>query len=672
MQGREAKMLKDNELVQIGGFNVYSTPEHKEVDFNDGSYICCKKEPKNPQYSVFINKDTGEAVLAFNGTDKGEGDDIRTDFQLGGKGVPPMHEQALEIYHELKNQYNIVALCGNSLGGSLANYVSINTGIRSVTINPAVLPNDPNVNCKKDYNNITNYIATEDPLDKLQTGLGIKNSQMPGKCVTINFGYAMGPISNFSPFLASHVGYVNGRYNDLEYSKLDMPDGYADIYINAADYVNINPFTGKNAGETDDSFEIEINSDNFKLMSQEINQILSETQQSKVYIEQVVSIAQNYNSIKTFEKRVELYFDFIKTDIINIPWAVGVGGCEGLLFLARFDFPLELFVDSLRYVSNTALKVLDFVGADKWARPIYCLLEFGEGLISFVSLVQELADFINMSSDLLFGRGLNRDLFVQNLLKASSTLQNNANILDQKLNTLKNQNDDIYKTLLAFDEHASVDMQKLNGISSIQSDLDKSLNLVLEDIDHNVINILINNEEHIERHFNDLLTSYSLQKIISTAKDTYRALTNEALPTVRKICFDLLADIDMLKKYIPCLDGSFKRGVEGILDFITNSQFISLVNVALPRLCNLEQILIEYKSMIKSMVFLGDDYENVILYYQSALNCYKSNVEMLNELYISIDQNTNKSVEAVAQNMEIIIDEFHKLIDQLDLAIITN
>ena len=76
--------------------------------------------------------------------------------------------------------------------------------------------------------------------------------------------------------------------------------------------------------------------------------------------------------------------------------------------------------------------------------------------------------------------------------------------------------------------------------------------------------------------------------------------------------------------------------------------------------------------MIKSMVFLGDDYENVILYYQSALNCYKSNAEMLNELYISIDQNTNKSVAAVAQNMESIIDEFYKLIDQLDLAIVTN
>lgn len=340
--------------------------------------------------------------------------------------------------------------------------------------------------------------------------------------------------------------------------------------------------------------------------------------------------------------------------------------------LAKFDFPLELFVDLLRFISNTALKGLDFIGADKWARPIYCLLEFCEGLISFQSLVQELPDFIIMSSNLLFGIGLDRDLFVQNLFKASSTLQNNANILDQKLNTLKNQNDEIYKALLAFDEHASVDMQKLNDISSIQSDLDKSLNLVLEDIDHNVINILINNKEHIERHFNNLLTSYSLQKIISTAKDTYRAITNEALPTVRKICFDLLADIDMLKKYIPCLDGSFKRGVEGILDFITNSQFISFVNVALPRLCNLEQILIEYKSMIKSMVFLGDDYENVILYYQSALNCYKSNVEMLNELYISIVQNTNKSVEAVAQNMEFIIDEFHKLIDQLDLAIITN
>ena len=666
-------MLKDNELVQIGGFNVYSTPEGKNVNFNDGSYNCVEKGPKNPQYAVFVNEATGEAVLAFNGTNVNEGDDLRTDFQLGGKGVSLMYHQALEIYNKLKNEYNIVALCGNSLGGSLANYVSINTGIRSVTINPAVLPNDPNVNCKKDYDNITNYIATEDPLDKAQTGLGIKNSQMPGKCVAINFGYAMEPISNFSPFLASHVGYVNGRDNDLEYSILDMPDGYADIYINAADYVNINPFTGKNAGETDDSFEIEINSDNFKLMSQEINQILSETQQSKVYIEQVVSIAQNYNFIKTVDKREELYYDFLKTEICKIPGTGKPIRREDLSYLFKFDFPLELFVDLLRFISNTALKGLDFIGADKWARPIYCLLEFCEGLISFQSLVQELPDFIIMSSNFMFGNGLDRDLFVQNLFKASSTLQNNANILDQKLNTLKNQNDEIYKALLAFDEHASVDMQKLNDISSIQSDLDKSLNLVLEDIDHNVINILINNEEHIEQNFNNLLTSYSLQKIISTAKDTYRALTNEGLPIVRKICFDLLADIDILKKCIPCLDvSSFKRGVEGILDFITNSQFISFVNVALPRLCNLEQILIEYKSMIKSMVFLGDDYENVVLYYQSALNCYKSNVEMLNELYISIDQNTNKSVEAVAQNMELIIDEFHKLIDQLDLAIITN
>lgn len=673
MQGREAKMLKDNELVQIGGFNVYSTPLKGEIDLNDGRYKCVKKEGTNPQYAVFVNETTGEAVLAFNGTDMGEGDDLRTDFQLGGEGVPQMHEQALEIYYDLKNQYNIVSLCGNSLGGSLANYVSINTGIRSVTINPAVLPNDPNVNFKKDYdNNITNYIATEDPLDKLQTGLGIKNSQMPGKCVTINFGYTMDPISRFSPFLASHVGYVNGIDDDLGKSKLVMPDGYTDIYINAADYVNINPFTGKNAGETDDSFEIEINSDNFKLMSQEINQILSETQQSKVYIEQVASIAQNYNFIKTVDKREELYSDFLKTEILKIPGTGKSIRREDLSYLFKFDFPLELFVDLLRFISNTALKGLDFIGADKWARPIYCLLEFCEGLISFQGLVQELPDFIIMSSNFLFGNGLDRDLFVQNLFKASSTLQNNANILDQKLNTLKNQNDDIYKTLLAFDEHASVDMQKLNDISSIQSDLDKSLSSVLEDIDHNVINVLINNEEHIERHFNNLLTSYSLQKIISTAKDTYRAITNDVLPIVREICFNLLVDIDLLKKYIPCLDGSFKRGVEGILDFITNSQFISFVNVALPRLCNLEQILIEYKSMIKSMVFLGDDYENVILYYQSALNCYKSNVEMLNELYISIDQNTNKSVEAVAQNMESIIDEFYKLIDQLDLAIITN
>lgn len=65
-------MLKDNELVQIGGFNVYSTPLKGEVDLNDGSYKCIVKEFENPQYSVFQNNVTGEAVLAFNGTDMGK------------------------------------------------------------------------------------------------------------------------------------------------------------------------------------------------------------------------------------------------------------------------------------------------------------------------------------------------------------------------------------------------------------------------------------------------------------------------------------------------------------------------------------------------------------------------------------------------------------------------
>lgn len=245
MQGREAKMLKDNELVQIGGFNVYNTPEGGRVDFNDGRYKCVKKEGTNPQYAVFVNEATGEAVLAFNGTDKGEGDDIRTDFQLGGKGVPPMHEQALEIYHDLKNQYNIVALCGNSLGGSLANYVSINTGIRSVTINPAVLPNDPNVNCKNDYDNITNYIATEDPLDKLQTNLIkeiMKNNDNTLKPIDI-----LAKEENVSIFIDDYDGMYN-RYGDgLNAIMLDCLAYNINIFItkNNTSFSGIDTFTNK-------------------------------------------------------------------------------------------------------------------------------------------------------------------------------------------------------------------------------------------------------------------------------------------------------------------------------------------------------------------------------------------------------------------------------------------
>ena len=218
-------MVTDQDLVYLAGNSVYQSwkvnPGTSD-DVNGKQYELIEKDQDvNPQYAVYKNVVTGEHILVLNGTDVTEQEDVLTDLQLADEGVPELHQKALDLFNRLDAKYNFSAVCGNSLGGSLANFISVNTGVRSVTINPAVLPNDPQT-LAKSANNITNYIATGDPLNRVQIGVDIKNTQMKGNCITVPFGFMN---LTMEDALASHVGY---NVDEFGISRIKMGEGAFD------------------------------------------------------------------------------------------------------------------------------------------------------------------------------------------------------------------------------------------------------------------------------------------------------------------------------------------------------------------------------------------------------------------------------------------------------------
>ncbi|MCY8347777.1 alpha/beta hydrolase [Bacillus haynesii] len=99
--------------------------------------------------------------------------DILTDAQMAGSITPKQVEAARDYYDQMKAKYGdkLNSVCGNSLGGGLANAVAVeHPDVKAVTINPSILP-EGEVDRDQDYPNITNYFSKYDPLTLAEEGV---------------------------------------------------------------------------------------------------------------------------------------------------------------------------------------------------------------------------------------------------------------------------------------------------------------------------------------------------------------------------------------------------------------------------------------------------------------------------------------------------------------------
>ncbi|WP_332238671.1 hypothetical protein [Sporolactobacillus sp. KGMB 08714] len=121
-----------------------------------------------------------------------------------------------ERYFEKMNQrYGVHSVCGNSLGGALANVAGIHyASVKIVTLDPAILPADMFIH-NKSYANITNFFTEYDILTHGEEAVNLQH-RIPGKTIHLNSVVS----SKFSNIISSsmkdtlindHIGYDGGK-----------------------------------------------------------------------------------------------------------------------------------------------------------------------------------------------------------------------------------------------------------------------------------------------------------------------------------------------------------------------------------------------------------------------------------------------------------------------------
>jgi predicted esterase YcpF (UPF0227 family) len=87
------------------------------------------------------NVETSEFTVVFVGTDKSQPMDLVTDIQLLGSTEPEQVKAARAYFDRMNEKYGVHTVCGNSLGGALANAVAVHhKNVRAVTLDPAFYP----------------------------------------------------------------------------------------------------------------------------------------------------------------------------------------------------------------------------------------------------------------------------------------------------------------------------------------------------------------------------------------------------------------------------------------------------------------------------------------------------------------------------------------------------
>lgn len=203
--------MTDQDLVYLSitaGYEYNEDTSTKKYTATNGIYKIIATYTDEPQAVLVANEATGETAVIFAGSV--EEVDWRVNAENAYGKMPDQYNMAPTVFSNLSNQaisQGYLApkhVAGNSLGGGLANCVAMqNTEIKSVTINPSIVPEPvlDMVSASFNSNNCTNYISENDPLNDLQSAADLSESRVPGNKIIIKSG-----VPGFNSIVNAHKG----------------------------------------------------------------------------------------------------------------------------------------------------------------------------------------------------------------------------------------------------------------------------------------------------------------------------------------------------------------------------------------------------------------------------------------------------------------------------------
>ncbi|EKF1958936.1 hypothetical protein OYM88_001393, partial [Listeria monocytogenes] len=560
-----------------------------------------------------------------------------TDGTLPGSIPNTQLREADAAYKKESQKYNIKNVAGNSLGGGLSNYVaSKNDGIRSVTYNPAILPNGI---YDKDNPRITNYLSEYDPLTLGERGAGY-GDRLPGESHILQNN-----VPWLQTILSNHTGYddagvtVNGK----------------NIPIDADAYLPVGIWSGKVLTGGGKGQKIDMNPDNIRILANSLRTRMTEQiSRGQFYLDTAVDLVNNEGS-HLDDRTVSLQKSFENL--------LGEGEFGGIITsLANY----AEFRDEMEKAKPVSYATIDFMQRVRTLPILGEVLDVVSGsffhaldlLVDIPALVNDLAlrtegmmdqvSKIKMQAIPELFKGINdqylSDAMVTELKEHYKILDENKDLVVKQVLTFSSQVTYVSNELEKADKllSATQKVQSVGAPPATQAYVLKESKALKDGMGKK--------QRLLDRNFRDF--SAKTTNLLMPILSSIRSITNQLKQVIKsaiRYLEDLQTGLSMVK--IPFTDRDYQLKEE-LREYIRKLQEILLtvrgVGSAVKDMeSNLEHVLAIYRPYIDTALFEGTKFQDVILLNKAATNIFHSAELIFGDIKHQLSGNKSAAISAL-------------------------
>ncbi|EIZ1103180.1 hypothetical protein MOS18_001753 [Listeria monocytogenes] len=629
----------DTDLIELSGKWVYQHPKRGVALKVNGNIYNVKVGEYNKasglDYMIVENIATGEISMIFEGTQGTQ--DFLTDGTLPGSIPNTQLREADAAYKKESQKYNIKNVAGNSLGGGLSNYVaSKNDGIRSVTYNPAILPNGI---YDKDNPRITNYLSEYDPLTLGERGMGY-GDRLPGESHILQNN-----VPWLQTILSNHTGYddagvtVNGK----------------NIPIDADAYLPVGIWSGQVLTGGGNGQKIDMNPDNIRILANSLRtRMMEQIKRGQFYLDTAVDLVNNEgNHLDNRTTSLQETFDNLLAE----------GEFGGIITsLANY----AEFRDEMEKAKPVSYAAIDFMQRVRTLPILGEVLDVVSGsffhaldlLVDIPALVNDLAlrteDMMDQVSKIkmqaipeLF-KGINdqylSDAMVTELKEHYKILDENKDLVVKQILTFSSQVTYVSNELEKADKllSATQKVQSVGAPPATQAYVLKESKALKDGMGKK--------QRLLDRNFRDF--SAKTTNLLMPILSSIRSITNQLKQVIKsaiRYLEDLQTGLSMVK--IPFTDRDYQLKEE-LREYIRKLQEILLtvrgVGSAVKDMeSNLEHVLAIYRPYIDTALFEGTKFQDVILLNKAATNIFHSAELIFGDIKHQLSGNTSAAISAL-------------------------
>lgn len=658
----EKLKTSDLDIIELSGRAVYEEPHERQyIDVNGVKRAYKVKEgvyntKSGLDYMIVENTKTGEVGMIFQGTQgqKDGGRDIITDATLPGNIPDEQLKAADKAYKKMSEKYNISYVGGNSLGGGLGNYVARNNAVKSVTYNPAILPEGKYSQKNPD---ITNYMSEYDPLTLGERSAGYLN-RLPGKNVIVKNNLPL-----FATLASNHTGYADPIEIDGE-----------KVLIDADAYLPVGVWSGEvlTGGK---GHKIDVNPENMKILADSmVSKMKGQIKTAQSHVDHAVDIVEREGN-KLDDRTTKLkdsFDDLLGQDALGKIITV-TSQYEQIRDEIEKINPLGIkAVNALQKIRSTPVisDIFDFISTHTFSGVFVLLAELplliSDTIMKLDDIILQVNALKKQAIPKLF-HGIDNEFLSDGMvaeLKAHyKIIDENKEVVTSQIVTFGTQVTYVSKELEKADKLLTA-TQKIEHVSAPPATSDFTLqeSKALKDGMGKKQKLLDNNFKKFQ---DDAISS--LDPVITNLGSTL----NQLDMTVGELYRDLKSirnGLDHLQIPFTDIDDSMREGLDSFIRAVDPYQLMlkSLIQaIRSLRGGGLRAVLEAYRPYIDTALFEGTQFQNVIVLNKASVNIYESSKMVFEDIKYQLNDNKAVAVEALDKLAGKVVVNLKTLLDQL-------